>query len=425
MNEDFLHYVWKFQKFKTQQLTITTGETLQVIKVGTHNYNAGPDFFNGQVVIGDQKWAGTIEIHLRSSDWYMHNHETDRAYDNVILHVVWQHDAAVFRPSGSQIPTLVLAPFVASEILKNYQTLFSQKSRWIVCETQFPEVSEFTLTSWLERLYIERLEHKSKAISERLKALDHHWEAVLFEMLAKSFGLAVNGASFLSIARSFPFNYVQRYAHDVDQLEALFLGQAGFFDDDAKDAYQLKQQENYQYLVKKHDLHNDGVARPKYFRLRPHNFPTIRLSQLANLYCQRTHLFSDIIEASSLDQLYDVFAISALSYWETHYSFGVKASSYKRTLSRPFIDLLIINTVLPIKFCFARHTENEDIEALIAMSRKIKKEDNMVIKRFNTLKKIASNAFDSQALLQLKKQYCSHLKCVQCAIGNEILGNKK
>ena len=421
MNEDFLHYVWKFQRLRTQKLTTSEGVPIQVLQVGHHNYNAGPDFFNGQLIIGNQKWAGTIEIHVHSSDWYIHNHEKDKAYDTVILHVVWQHDAEVYRKNGSQIPTLVLQDYISSEMLANYRALYSQKTKWIVCEDYFPKVASFTLNSWLERLYIERLEQKSTTISERLIALQNDWEAVFFEMLAKSFGLVVNGASFLSIAQSIPFILIQKYRHNPDQLEALLFGQAGFLDVEAKDVYQLNQQQSYGYIKQKHGLKKSGVAVPKYFRLRPHNFPNIRLSQLANLYFERSHLFSSAIEATSVEQLYKLFNVSALPYWETHYSFGVTAASYKRTTSKAFIDLLLINTIIPIKFCYAQKMRHDNVEELLAMARSLTKENNTIINRFNALKKVAINAFDSQALLQLNKYYCSKLKCMQCAIGNEIL----
>ncbi|MGK0386996.1 MAG: hypothetical protein ACI849_001615 [Patiriisocius sp.] len=424
MNEDFLHYVWKFQKVNTQELSTNASKPLQVLKVGQHNHNAGPDFFNGQVVIGKQKWAGTIEIHLKSSDWYAHKHEVDIAYDTVILHVVWEHDAEIYRRNGTKIPTLVLKPYVSAEILDNYRALFSKKIKWIVCEDHFPDVSKFILINWLERLYIERLEQKSERISVRLNALKNHWEAVFFEMLGRSFGLHVNGASFLSITQSIPFVIIQKYRYDPESLEALLLGQAGFFRDEAKDTYQLAQEKAYEYLVQKHNLKLNTVAKPKYFRLRPHNFPTIRLSQLASLYSQRPHLFSQLMEASSVLDIYAIFNISALPYWESHYSFGVPASFNKRVLSNSFIDLLVINTIIPMRFCYAKYNQKENIEELLSMSHSLAKENNSVIKHFNALRKTATNAFESQALLQLKNEYCDKLQCMRCAIGNEILSRK-
>ncbi|MGK0376719.1 MAG: hypothetical protein ACJA1Z_000517 [Patiriisocius sp.] len=421
MNEDFLHYVWKFQKLTSLELSTVAGNSLQVLNVGQHNHNAGPDFFNGQIIINNQKWAGTVEIHIKSSDWYAHGHEKDPAYDSVILHVVWEHNVDVFREDNTAIPTLELKNSIAPQILKNYQKLFHTKSYWINCENSFAEVSALTVTNCIERLYIERLENKYALIQERLNKLNNHWEAVLFEMLCKNFGLNVNGASFLSIAQSIPFSVLQKCRQSPQILEALLMGQAGFFERETQDAYHKDQKENYIFLASKFSLSSITVAAPKYFRLRPPNFPTIRLSQLSALYHERPSLFSEVIKIDTVAGFYKLFEVSALGYWDTHYNFGVVAAPRKRKLTKKFIDLLIINTVIPLKFAYATSRGKNVTEALIALASKLPKEKNSIVDGFNRLKPIVENAFDSQGVLQLKNEYCDKLKCMQCAVGNALL----
>ncbi|MGJ8667703.1 MAG: DUF2851 family protein [Patiriisocius sp.] len=421
MKEDFLHYVWKFQKFNTKQLTTTSGEAIHVVKVGMHNNNSGPDFFNGQVVIAGQKWAGNIEIHLKSSDWFAHHHEIDTAYDNVILHVVWEHDVEVHRKDGSIIPTLVLKALVSSEILNTYNSLFKKGNKWIACEHRFHEIDDLTMNHWIERLYIERLEAKSELMLQRLNALNNHWEALLFEMLAKNFGLKINGEAFLSIGQSIDFSVIQKCRSDAKTLEALLMGQAGFFDSEIDDNYFKTQKETFQFLLRKFQLDATSVIAPKFFRLRPPNFPTIRLSQLANLYHTKQSLFSEIMNINDISQMYDVFKISALPYWNAHYNFGVASAKSTRLLTKKFIDLLIINTIIPLRFCYALYVGKDETETLFSMAQQISAEKNSIVNSFNALKPVAKNAMDSQGLIQLKNAYCEGMKCLQCAVGNQLL----
>jgi len=238
MKEDFLHYIWKHKAFSTSNLKTTNNEVVTIKQLGQHNHNAGPDFFNAQIVIADQLWAGNLEIHLKSSDWYVHNHETDKAYDNVILHVVWEHDNEIFRKDSTEIPTLELKHYVDKNLIDNYQKLMQSKS-WINCDGNFAEVDDFLLSNWIERLYIERLQRKSNDIQKLLKIYNNDWEAVLFKMLTKNFGLKVNGESFLSLANSFDFSIVRKLQNNALDLEALFFGQADILNQDVQDVYYL------------------------------------------------------------------------------------------------------------------------------------------------------------------------------------------
>ena len=307
MQEDFLHYVWQHKKMSLKSLQTSTQEPIILKAVGLPNINSGPDFFNAQLSIGTKMWAGNVEIHVKSSDWYVHHHETDAAYDSVILHVVWEHNMDVFRKDNSPIPTLELKNYVLPHTFKNYNSLLSQKQSWIPCESSINDVDEFTINHWIERLYLERLEAKYKAIETQLNESKQDWEAVLFWQLAKNFGLKVNGEAFLSISKSINFSVVRKSQHEVHLLEALFFGQAGLLDTEAQDRYISELKSTYEFLKNKFSLSRAGVVPVQFFRLRPPNFPTIRLAQLAALYSRSSNLFSRIIEAQSLEQLYAVF----------------------------------------------------------------------------------------------------------------------
>ena len=420
MKEDFLHYIWKHKAFSTSNLKTTNNEVVTIKQLGQHNHNAGPDFFNAQIVIADQLWAGNLEIHLKSSDWYVHNHETDKAYDNVILHVVWEHDNEIFRKDSTEIPTLELKHYVDKNLIDNYQKLMQSKS-WINCDGNFAEVDDFLLSNWIERLYIERLQRKSNDIQKLLKIYNNDWEAVLFKMLTKNFGLKVNGESFLSLANSFDFSIVRKLQNNSLDLEALFFGQADILNQNVQDVYYLDLQKRYQFLEQKFKLNKEGVLPIQFFRLRPPNFPTIRLSQLANLYSLHHNIFSKIITANSSTDIYKLFSIETSEFWKSHYTFSTTSKTSKKTLTKSFIDLLIINTIIPLKFSYAKSQGKSINDDLFQLIKEIKLEKNSIIKKFLELKPIEKHALSSQGLLQLKQDYCNKNKCLQCAVGNSLI----
>ena len=421
MQEDFLHYIWKHKRFDVPNLRTTVDELISIVSVGQPNQNAGPDFFNAQLKIGDQLWAGNVEVHVKSSDWFLHNHEQDRAYDNVILHVVWEHDTDIFRKNNSVIPTLELKTFVSKAAIHNYEKLFSKSDRWINCENEFYNVDDFLISNWLERLYFERLERKTNDINKLLEASKNDWEAVLFKMLAKNFGLKVNGEAFLGMANSFDFSIVRKCQSSPMSLEALFFGQAKLLEEDIEDAYYKKILAEFEYLTHKFKLKSNPNAPIQFFRLRPSNFPTIRLSQFAALYHKQQNLFSKVIETNTLNGLYDLFQVSANIFWDTHYTFNTVSKSSKKILTKSFVDLLLINTIIPLKFCYAKF-QNKDIDtSILQIVQNIDSETNSILEKFNSLKLVSKSALQSQSLLQLKNDYCDKNKCLQCAIGSSIL----
>ena len=423
MQEDFIHYLWKHKKFEVSSLKTTKEKTIQIISSGEHNHNAGPDFFNAQLKIDEQLWAGNVEMHLKSSDWFAHHHETDTAYDNVILHVVWEHDTEVFRKDNTEIDTLELKNYISKEALGNYQKLFSKQQKWINCENDFASVDEFLLSNWLERLYFERLEQKSKQIKLLLEASKNNWEAVLFKMLAKNFGLKVNGTSFLSIANSVEFSIIRKESPKAENMEALLFGQAGLFSENKEDVYFNELKCIYNYQKHKYSLNNQSVTSLQFFRLRPPNFPTIRLSQLAELYHKSTNLFSEVINATSKEEIYKIFDVKTSTYWEAHFTFGKESKKSIKRTTEAFIDLLFINTIIPVKFSYARQLGKTIDEEIVQWMSDLKSEKNSIVDRFNTLKRVSNNAMHSQAFIQLKANYCDKNKCLQCAVGNSILTN--
>lgn len=423
MQEDFLHYVWQHKKFALESLQTTEHEPILIHSVGQPNPNSGPDFFNAQLQINSQLWAGNVEIHLKSSDWYAHHHHTDPTYDNVILHVVWEHNTEIFRKDNSVIPTFELRNVVSKVVFNNYQTLLHHKSRWIPCEPQITSVDSFIISHWLERLYLERLEDKYQFIEKQLLGSKQDWEATLFCSLLKSFGLKVNGEAFYSLAQSIDFKIIKKHRDQLESLEALLFGQSGLLQPNTEEPYARNLLQNYRFLKTKYKLNQQGVLPLKFFRLRPPNFPTTRLAQIAHLYHQQPHLFSKIIEAQNLEDLHAVFSSSTSTFWDTHYTFDKTSKSRRKTLSKEFINLLIINTVLPLKFAYNHYNRQYNHEDILKIAQQLPSENNRIINRFNSLIPKSVSALESQALLQLKSKYCDLRGCMKCAVGSAILNS--
>jgi len=421
IKEDFLHYLWNFKLFEVSKLVSSNKESIQIINSGIPNLNSGPDFFNAKISIDNQVWAGNVEIHVKSSDWYVHNHENDIAYDNVILHVVWEDDVQIFRKDNSVITTIELKKYVNTDLFKSYKKLFSKKKVWINCENNISQINDFVWGNWKERLYLERLNDKSKHILNLLKESNNNWEAVLFKLLAKNFGLKVNGNSFFNMANSFDFSIWIKNQNKLENLEALLFGQSALLIDDVEDSYFQNLKKEYDFLQVKYRLKPIHKSEVKFFRLRPNNFPTIRLSQLANLYATHSNLFSKLFSINKIEDYYDLLQISTSEYWESHYSFKAASKKRKKVLTKSFIDLLLINTIIPLRFIYQKHIGKQNIDLLLQLIKQIKPEKNSIIDKFNYLKIKTENALQTQALLQLKNEYCSKQKCLQCSIGNTLL----
>lgn len=406
-------------------MSTVLGEELFIHQTGIYNQLSGPDFFNAQISIGNQLWAGNVELHIKSLDWYAHKHEIDTAYENVILHVVWLFNGDVKRKDGSIIPTLELSKYIDESLLVQYQNLFQGKyKRFIPCEKEVGLVDSFKKSNWIDRLYIERLEKKSTQINEILNHVNKNWEQVLFILLMKSFGTKINGDLFLEIALKFDFSIIQKLGDDVKAIESFLFGMTGLLDDaEMEDQYYLELKQKFEFLALKYRIDKPVVSKPEFFKLRPANFPTIRLSQLANLYAKNNRLFNSCINESRTDYG-TVFNVSASSYWENHYRFGKIAPTVKKKISKPFIDLLLLNTIIPLRFCFEQHKGNENYETIYDIVEVLKPENNAIVKKYNEIGWESRSAKESQALLQLHTHFCSKGKCLECAIGTHLMNLK-
>ncbi len=420
MKEDFLHYLWRYRKFPLTGLRTTSGEKLQILHTGQYLQRAGPDFFNAQVIIGSQKWAGNIEIHLNSADWYIHHHHDDDAYDNVILHVVWTHDDAIFRKDNTEIPTLELQTYISSDLIHNYESLTHPKS-WIYCEKQLVSIDPFIMRNWMERLFIERLERKSEAILALLESKTRDWDAVLFSLLAKNFGLNTNGITFQEMAEVLPFSIIRKEHFELRNLEALFFGSCRLLSEEKQDSYFHDLKNRFEYLSEKYNLRKTSTTPLQFFRLRPDNFPTVRLAQLAMLYHKKENLFDKLINTDVVAEIYSLFNVAVSDYWQTHYQFDRVSPLKKKALTQSFIDLIIINTLIPFRFAYSKSQGKDVIESLMTLLQSLPPETNSVLDKFSSFGVKPKNAFDSQALLELKNEYCSKSRCLECAIGDTLL----
>ena len=422
MKEDFLHYLWKYKKVPLS-CQLSTGEMLEILSFGQYNILSGADFFNAKLLIDGQQWAGNVEMHLKSSHWYAHGHQQDPAYRNVILHVVWEHDIEVFDANNQPIPTLELKNVIAPELLSRYQTSLGAPYEFIPCEKDYKSTPEMTLLSWNERLFVERLEEKSAFIAEVWQEAQWDWEKVLFLLLLKYFGGVVNGEAFLEIGRQLDFSIIRKECSHPLHLEALFLGRTNLLPEEGEHTYIKDLQQHYAYLKQKYNL-QDITAIINFKGLRPQSFPTIRLSQLAQVYEQRESLFSKILEITDWHSLLALFKVGVSDFWETHYTFHKASPKVKKPISATLLQLLLINVVVPIQYFYYKTLGKDITETLIKTIKGLPAERNGVVDAFQHLGAKVETAFDSQVLLQQHKQYCKGKRCLDCAIGVALLRKK-
>jgi len=426
MREAVLHFIWQGQKFPLSDLASTQGLNIKVINTGKSNSLSGPDFHFAKVRLDDQEWVGHVELHVKASDWYIHQHHKDAAYDNVILHVVWEADAVITRKDGSVIPTLALSQFISQDELDKFQEVFYNiKDRSLNCEGSIGSIGSEILNPWKDHLFHNRLRQRAGLMQEWLQGTAKNWEQVFFMLLLKSFGLNINGGAFLRLGKAIPFKVVRKNADDPFLLESIFFGMAGMLkQDDVSDPYYLELREAFNFLKVKYNLRDEVHHKPEFFSLRPHNFPTIRLSQIANLYHRYPALFALVIEATSLASLRSLLQAQAGPYWDTHFIFGKSTLPSPKKTSSHFTDLIILNAVLPIRLSYGSNKGSIDICRLNSWAKEIKAERNKVVSLFQKHGVPALNAYDSQALLELYLQYCTKNKCLQCAIGKHLLYGK-
>ncbi|MFN4199092.1 MAG: DUF2851 family protein [Flavobacterium sp.] len=420
MKEYFLHRLWQWGYYDTLRLTTTDNLPITVIHPGQYHQKQGPDFFNALLEIDGQKWAGTVEIHLKSSDWYLHHHETDGHYDNVILHVVWEHDMDVFRSDSQKIPVLELKHFVAEDTLHRYRKLMEPKS-WIYCEEYLDSMDELTQRQWLDELFVERLKLKSEEVYSVLSHSGNDWEAVLFYTLAKSFGLQHNGEQFQKMVTAVTHQVFQKESEDLMHLEALLLGMAGLLSAEFQESYPKQLKAQWQFLQAKYQISDETTTPVTFYQVRPDNFPTIRLAQLAALYHNQFPLFQKILLTNDINELRRLFRVKTSAYWDTHYNFDKPIAPKSKGLTDSFKQLLIINSVIPVKFAYLRWQGIEDESKLMNWMEQLNPEENKIVSFFRNYKVNAANALDSQALIHLKKNYCDQKRCLDCRFGKKIM----
>ena len=404
-------------------LRTTDGEEIEVFSAGMAHTDGGPDFQNARIRIGETTWAGNVELHVSSADWNRHGHQTDGAYGSVILHVVYKDDQPVIMPDGRKVPTLELHNRIPEELYQRYHSLIFSNQKFIPCEGNIQTVDELTMRNWLTRVLVERLEKKSEAVISALEVNRGDWEETFYRFLAANFGFKINALPFELMAKSLPQIILAKHKNNPTQIEALIFGQAGFLEDDLIDEYPRKLKEEYNFLRKKYKLEPVEKHLWKFLRMRPQNFPTIRLAQFAALVINSNHLFSKILDVKDVAALRDLFAGAKVNdYWETHYRFDTESKPSPKNMGAAAVDVLLLNAVAVTLFSYGRHLQKQHyISRAMQLLEFLPPEKNHITEDFVTLGLKITNAFESQALLELKNSFCSHKKCLQCAVGNRIL----
>ena len=426
MKEDLLHFAWKFQLFELENLQTQLGEPVTVKKVGFHNKDAGPDFMNARVAIGETLWAGNVEIHIRTSDWFRHGHHQDKAYDNVILHVVFEDDSKPGQDNYQlkRIPCLEVANLLPNQLLSRYNAMLTNQ-KWVPCADHFPGVPELTTKHWLNRVLIERIEQKASYLHELLKANNNDWRETFYQLMARNFGFKVNAEPFEHLAKTLPLKTLTKHKDQLHQVEALLFGQAGMLNHIFTDQYPIDLQEEYRFLSQKYGLTPIGEHEWNLLRLRPANFPAIRIAQLAALLHQTSGIFAKVLEIKDSETIKKLFQVKASKYWDDHYQFD-RPSTNKRPkqLGKKARENILINTVVPFLFAYGQAQNDDSLqEKAVDMLESLPPEQNSILKNWQQLGAKNGNAANSQALLYLKKAYCDQKRCLECGIGTKVLSS--
>ncbi len=421
MTEAFLHYLWQFQQFDKSNLQTISSEPISVLKTGILNTDAGPDFSHARLQINDIEWAGSVEIHINSSDWKNHNHQENEAYNNVVLHVVWEDDKPILRQDGSSIPTLELKPISDITLLHKYQQLLDNQSV-IPCESYFKVVSVLSKIGILDRVLTKRLEQKAQIVSELFKQNNGDWEETAYQLLARNFGFKLNSEAFLRLAQNLPLKVLQKHRNNATQIEAMLFGQAGMLEN--VDEYSAKLTQEYDFFATKFSLKSTqlGSHEWKFLRTRPANFPTIRLAQLAKLISQQQSFFSLFTQTNNIEDLRSALKIEQSAYWQEHYNFGKVAGKNLVGLGRDSVNNILINTVIPLLACYSEKIDNQELMSrCVSFLEALPAEKNHITEMWEGLGLEIKTSFDSQASIELYNNFCKQKRCLSCNVGVEIL----
>jgi len=420
--EKFLHYIWKNKLFNAENLVDDEGNRIIILTTGTHNTDAGPDFFNAKIKTGNTVWAGNVEIHIQSSDWYKHKHHKDKGYNNVILQVVLENNRETFSEDNKKIPTAILE--FNKDIYEKYQKLINNE-QVISCKNFISEIDTFYLNNWFSSLLFERAEQKTEYAKTLLDYKTGNWEELFYITTAKSFGFKVNALPFELLAKSLPSIILAKHKNNKFQIEALLFGQAGMLENNLQDDYFQKLKKEYHFLKTKYKLTSVENHLWKFLRIRPSNFPTIRISQFADLIYKSSHLFSEIIETKNISELEKMFDIQASEYWNTHYNFGKESPFKEKRFGKSAVKNILINTVIPILFLYGQEKDKIEVtEKAIVFLENIKAEKNNITKKWENTGLKIKNAYFSQALIQLYNEYCMKKRCLDCRIGHQFIQNR-
>ncbi len=424
MQEDFLHYIWKFQYFDKKDLITTQGEPIAVFQPGIHNEHAGPDFLNGKISINHVVWYGQIEIHINSSDWYTHQHQGNKAYSNVILHVVWNHDKDIQRSDRTIMHTLALKDRIESGLYHQYQRMLQNKSA-IPCASQLSHVNSIVKAAMLDKALFQRLTNKNNLVYRFLEDNKGNWEETAYQLLAHNFGFKVNSSSFLALAHYLPHKILRKHADNLLSLEALLLGQAGLLAEKelGQNDYLKTLRKEYSYLVHKYQLKTGRLdeSQWKFFRLRPANFPTIRIAQLAQILTRNSSFFALLVNTPT-EVLRKQLAVVQSAYWQSHYRFGKLSRAKIPGLGKASIENILINTVVPLLVAYGKAKDEQNyVDRAVAILQHLPAEHNKITHYWDTLGFEVKNAFDSQALIELFNNFCTPKKCLSCNIGVSII----
>ncbi|WP_075590513.1 DUF2851 family protein [Labilibacter marinus] len=423
MHEEFLQYIWQQKLYQQQYLVTECGMAIEVIHPGEINTNAGPDFFNAKIKIDDTLWAGNVEVHEKASDWEVHHHQKDKAYDNVILHVVEEVKGETYNSVGAQIPTLKIK--YSSELHSKYLEL-KESADWLRCNNHLGEISSFEMSLWLQRMLVERLEFRMQDVQRILKLTTGNWDETFYRLLFRSFGFGVNGQTFEYLAQSIPLKVLLKYCDNKQLIEALLYGQAGLLKEGEVDTYQQSLQKDYIFLKNKHQLKSIDSHLWKFLRLRPSNFPTIRLAQLCSLMVLLKGVFGNLINETDLRAINKKLDVDVSSYWEEHFVFGKKSGKVSKKLGSNSKKLIIINTIIPYLFSYGKITGDQRFESrAFNWLSQLKAEKNSIVDKWKSHEISLNNAGDSQALIYLSNNYCKPKKCLRCRVGHKVLAIKK
>ncbi|MDQ3110863.1 MAG: DUF2851 family protein [Bacteroidota bacterium] len=423
MKEEFIHYIWKTKQFNPTDLRTESGQPVTIIHPGEHNHSSGPDFFNAQLIIGEMSWSGNVEIHTKASDWLRHKHQHDHAYNNVILHVVYESDLPLQSNYRQDLPTLVLRDRIDMGLYEKYLQLRSSKTK-IPCSSRLKAVPAILKTTWLSRILAERLERKVSELNTELGQNKNDWEETFYRHISRQFGMKVNAEPFQWLSACVPYRMLRKQNDNLLQTEALLFGQSGLLPEKFSDTYTNALIREYMHLQVKYNIRPMPAHWWKFMRLRPNNFPTIRIAQLAGLFVRQPQLFRMCMEENDPAELRKIFAIPASGYWNTHYRFGKVSRRSEKNMGAQAIDTILINTIAPFKFLYGKIKGNEELQQqAIALLEKIGSENNKIIREWSEFGIEPVCAAESQALLELTKKYCEKKKCLNCEIGNYMIGN--